>query len=84
MWEDLRTSETRWKADRLSVTERALLYLDTGLPLEQVLDALQISRATWYRRVRELAQRNTDAQVTQTAQTRPEGRTLDRRAEQRP
>lgn len=33
------------------MTRRAELYLHAGLPLERVLDALKISRATWYRRV---------------------------------
>jgi hypothetical protein len=36
------------------VTERASIYIATGLPLDQVLDALKISRATWYRRVEAL------------------------------
>lgn len=50
---DLLTSEMRWKAERLSATERARLFVEAGLPLERVLAALEISRATWYRRLAE-------------------------------
>jgi hypothetical protein len=53
MWVDLFTSETQAKSARHAVTERARLYMEAGLPLDQVLDALKISRATWYRRVQE-------------------------------
>lgn len=28
-----------------------MIYVDCGMPLARVLDALKISRATWYRRV---------------------------------
>lgn len=52
-WTDLLTSEMRWKAERFATTERARLFVDAGLPLERVLDALTISRATWYRRLAE-------------------------------
>ena len=54
MWVDLLTSELRWKAERDAVTTRALVYLDAGMELEKVLDALKISRATWFRRVKAL------------------------------
>lgn len=52
-WADLLTSEMRWKAERFATTERARLFVEAGLPLERVLDALTISRATWYRRLAE-------------------------------
>lgn len=51
MWADLFTSEMSARNATDRVTERALLYQEAGLPLEQVLDALKCSRATWYRRV---------------------------------
>jgi hypothetical protein len=51
MLNSLRTSETAAKIAAFDATERAILYLDAGLPLDRVLDALKISRATWYRRV---------------------------------
>lgn len=54
MWSDLLASEQRAVSERHMITQRALLYLDAGLPLDKVLDALKISRPTWYRRVREL------------------------------
>jgi hypothetical protein len=52
-WADLFVAEARWQGERFSVTTRALLYVEAGLPVERVCDALKISRATWYRRVRE-------------------------------
>ncbi len=51
MWSDLLTSEMTARSAQHKVTERASIYLATGLPLDQVLDALKISRATWYRRL---------------------------------
>ncbi len=54
MWSDLLTSEMAAKSAQHKVTERASIYIATGLPLDQVLDALKISRATWYRRVEAL------------------------------
>ncbi len=51
MWTDLLTSEMAASSAQHKVTERASIYIATGLPLEKVLDALTISRATWYRRV---------------------------------
>lgn len=54
MWADLLTSELRWQAERHAVTTRGLFYVEAGLPLDKVLDALKISRATWYRRVADL------------------------------
>jgi hypothetical protein len=51
MWTDLLAGELQARAAQHRITERALIYLDCGLPLAQVLDALKISRATWYRRV---------------------------------
>jgi hypothetical protein len=54
MWSDLLTSEMTARSAQHKVTERASIYIATGLPLDQVLDALKISRATWYRRVEAL------------------------------
>lgn len=51
---DLLMSEADARSSTNRVTARAELYLYAGLPLEQVLEALQISRATWYRRVEAL------------------------------
>lgn len=51
MWADLLTSEISAASAQHEVTGRAVLYIDCGLPLDQVLDALKVSRATWYRRV---------------------------------
>lgn len=50
MWADLLTSEIAAKSAQHHVTTRAKIYLEAGMPLDQVLDALKISRATWYRR----------------------------------
>jgi hypothetical protein len=61
MWSDLLMSENRARAAQHEVTYRAELYLSAGLPLDKVLDALKVSRATWYRRVealREWEERN--------------------------
>jgi hypothetical protein len=54
MWADLLMSETQARAAQHQVTKRATIYLHAGLPLDQVLDALSVSRATWYRRVEAL------------------------------
>lgn len=54
MWVDLLVSEMHAQSARHMVTQRAEVYLWSGLPLERVLDGLKISRATWYRRVAEL------------------------------
>jgi len=54
MWADLLNSEMQAQRAQHDVTRRAELYLYAGLPLESVLDALKISRATWYRRVEAL------------------------------
>lgn len=51
MWADLLTTEIAAKSAQHHVTGRALVYVECGLPLDTVLDALKISRATWYRRV---------------------------------
>ena len=53
-WVDLLTGEMHARSAQHQVTSRAELYLYAGLPLETVLDALKISRATWYRRVEAL------------------------------
>jgi hypothetical protein len=54
MWADLLAAETQARSAPHEVTRRAELYLHAGLPLERVLDALRISRATWYRRLESL------------------------------
>lgn len=54
MWVDLFTSNLEAESAGHRVTQRALIYLDSGLPLGDVLEALKISRATWYRRVEAL------------------------------
>jgi hypothetical protein len=51
MWADLLTSELAARSAQHVVTRRAETYIYAGLPLDDVLDALKISRATWYRRV---------------------------------
>ncbi len=63
MWVDLLTSELRAKSATHDVTRRALIYLDSGLTLEQVLDALKISRATWYRRVEAMKEFHAEGQA---------------------
>lgn len=63
MWADLFTSEMNARALSFSVTERAVLYVEAGLPVESVLDALKISRATWYRRVSDHNARRADNRV---------------------
>jgi hypothetical protein len=54
MWSDLLSSENRVVAEKHAVTLRALLYVESGLEIARVLDALKISRATWHRRVQDL------------------------------
>jgi hypothetical protein len=52
---DLMTAEQRAISERHAVTQRAALYMETtGYPLVKVLEALKISRTTWYRRLTEL------------------------------
>jgi hypothetical protein len=48
---DLFMGELRWKGDREMVMTRAQLYINAGLPLEQVLEAMKLSRSAWYKRV---------------------------------
>lgn len=61
MWADLLTAELYAKAAHHDVTRRAEIYVHAaGLPLEQVLDALKCSRATWYRRVEALRAREAE------------------------
>jgi hypothetical protein len=54
MFADLARSETRAVSERHAITQRALLYVEAGLPTARVLDALLISRSTWHRRVQDL------------------------------
>ncbi len=56
MWADLFNSEIDARSATHRVTSRAEVYTAAGLPLDRVLDALGISRATWYRRVEALRQ----------------------------
>jgi hypothetical protein len=51
MWADLLNAEIIARSAQHHVTARAELFLEAGLPLDKVLDALKVSRATWYRRV---------------------------------
>lgn len=68
---DLLTSELRARGAVHEVTSRAELYLATGLPLGQVLDALKISRATWYRRVDALRAWEAENRSAARATSRP-------------
>lgn len=54
MWLDLLTSEDAARCAQHQVTRRAETYSECGLPLDSVLDALEVSRATWYRRLEAL------------------------------
>ncbi|MFZ0667090.1 MAG: hypothetical protein WAM97_15160 [Acidimicrobiales bacterium] len=70
MLTDLLVSEMEAKSAQYRVTSRAEMYMATGLPLDRVLGALKISRATWYRRVealREWEQTNHAASVPPAA-----------------
>jgi hypothetical protein len=49
-WADLLVGELHWQAERERVMTRAQLYINAGLPLERVLDALKLSRSGFYRR----------------------------------
>lgn len=51
---DLLLTESEARDAAHLVTRRALIYMEAGLPLDQVLEALKVSRATWYRRVEAL------------------------------
>lgn len=54
-WNDLLTSETLAASARHQVTKRAEIFLASRvLTLDDVLAALNISRATWYRRLEAL------------------------------
>jgi hypothetical protein len=57
MAQNLKAAELRVRREQLDLTHRAEVYMSDGLPLGIVLGALGISRATWYRRVRENAAR---------------------------
>jgi len=50
-WADLLFAELAWKQEREHITTRAQLYIEAGLPLERVLDALKLSRSGWYKRI---------------------------------
>lgn len=51
MWGDLFVSEVEARAAVSRVTFRAMMYVDSGMPIEKVLDALQIDQCTWDSRV---------------------------------
>ena len=55
MWDALYDEQLELVAAQHRQTARAQEYLEAGLPLVDVLDVLQISRATWYARVQALA-----------------------------
>lgn len=46
----LRAAEARMAAAYDEQTQRAIIYLQDGLPLADVLEALQTSRSAWMRR----------------------------------
>ena len=51
-YRDLLTSESQALTAQHLVTRRAQIYIAAGtLTLDRVLDALKVSRATWYRRL---------------------------------
>lgn len=50
-WADLFTEELSARSAQHRVTRRALTYIECGLPLDQVLDALKIDDAAWDDRV---------------------------------
>ena len=54
MFADLLNSERRALAEKHAVTQRAIIYMEGGLSIAQVLAALHISRATWHRRVMDM------------------------------
>ncbi|MDQ3107840.1 MAG: hypothetical protein M3Q68_08575 [Actinomycetota bacterium] len=47
MWADLWQDALRARSAMYRLTERAELYLAAGLPLDRVLDALDIAHADW-------------------------------------
>jgi hypothetical protein len=51
MREALRRMEREIRNQQMDLIGRGLVYLDDGLPLGQLLQALGISRRTWERRV---------------------------------
>jgi len=51
MYIDLLNEEMHAQSATHRVMDRAELYLSLGLPMDDVLSALKISRATWYRRL---------------------------------
>jgi hypothetical protein len=60
---DLLISETSAISTRHQVTRRAEIFLACkALTLDDVLDVLNISRATWYRRLEALKDWETEAQ----------------------
>jgi hypothetical protein len=50
MWADLLTSAGEERQAHRNTTRRADLYIQIGLEVREVCDALGISQATWYRR----------------------------------
>jgi hypothetical protein len=49
---------------RYDQTQRALVYLEDGMPIADLLAALGISQSTWYRRVKDLRERYDRRPVT--------------------
>ena len=55
MWCDLWMAERRARSAHYDVTRRAAMYVRlAGLPVEKVLDALEIDPATWAARLEDL------------------------------
>jgi hypothetical protein len=64
MYIDLLTEEMHAKSAPHRVMDRAELYLSLGLPMDDILSAMKISRATWYRRLDALYQWRADNHIS--------------------
>lgn len=51
VWVDLLTEEIAARSAQHRVTGRALLYIEAGLPVQQVYDALKLTHVEWIDRV---------------------------------
>jgi hypothetical protein len=51
MWADLFTAEAHARSAAHLVTRRALIYVECGLPVDAVLDALKLDAAAWATRI---------------------------------
>jgi hypothetical protein len=74
MWGDLFQSRLAARSAEEAQWARAKIYLEAGLPVERVCDALEVSRATLYRRLADLddtrANRLSDARQRTIAEAR--------------